>query len=116
MVLITVQVHDPHDAPLADLPFGLRIRARAWQTDGERADGKLLAATVHVTRGNERNALLLAHEAAHALRDESNDEMHHPWWHFCGLVGHALRRPIHLTTLELQVGEILAERGRWDTA
>lgn len=117
MVHVTLQLRDPGEAPLADLPFGLRIRARAWQRDGERADGKLLTATVHVVRGNERNVVLLAHEAAHALRDADNATMHHPAWHCCGLVGHAVRlfpRGLvcqALTDRELEAGRQLARDG-----
>lgn len=78
---LTKAIREKEDAPLADLPFGLRIRARAW-TKG---------ATVNVVRGHDANATLLGHEAAHAIRDQDNDEMHHPAWHLCGLVGHAIR-------------------------
>lgn len=116
MVHLTVVVRKRRDAPFAELPLGFRVRNRAWAEDGHRdiSTGKLLTATVHVVEGHEHNALLLAHEAAHHIRDQGNDEMHHPWWHFCGLVGHALRTERCLTDRELQAGRFLATDGWCD--
>lgn len=37
----------------------------------------------------------LAHEVWH-VREDVGNEAHHPWWHFCVCVGHALRfRLVH---------------------
>lgn len=86
-------------APWADVPWPplafLLIRALAW-TDRK-------GCVFYVRPGRRR----FAHEAAHNLRQEDNG-MHHPWWHFCVLVGHALR--LHdgcATSRELEAGERL---------
>lgn len=56
-----------------------------------------------------------AHEAFHILQETGNGG-HHPWWHFCGRVGHALRFfDSHLTARELRAGNRLyrAAWGDW---
>ena len=93
--LVRREVVDPASLPYADLPFGLKVRARAETVDGDRIDGRLITATVRVARGHECDRLLLAHELlVHVIRDKANDG-HHPWWHFCLQVGHAIRRWKH---------------------
>lgn len=50
----------------------------------------------------------LAHEVGHVLERAKDKEFHHPWSHFCGRVGHALR-------LRRGGQEHLPE-GAWDAA
>lgn len=95
MVLVRREVVDPATLPYADLPFGLRIRARAETVDGDRIDGRLISATVRVARGHENDEKVLAHELlVHVIKDKTNAG-HHPWTHCCIQVGHAVRRWKH---------------------
>lgn len=67
------------DAPRADTPFGLP--ALAWG----RRDGFQV---YYVLAGRRR----FAHELAHKLRGQGNDELHAGhFWHCCVLSPHALR-------------------------
>ncbi len=86
-------------APRADTAFGLP--ALAWTDD---TDAQGVAVVHYVSPGRRR----FAHEAAHALRDQDNAALHHPWWHFCVLVGHSVRLwDAHATTTELRAGQRL---------
>lgn len=51
---------------------------------------------------------LFAHESRHVVEDKDNDGLHHPWWHFCVLVGHRLRLwPGHVPRDAIRAGERL---------
>lgn len=69
--------------PNADLPFGLKIRARAA---AERVDGHHTGRVLVYTSNPPLS--LLAHEVDRVLRDS---KAHCPAWHCCGRVGHAVR-------------------------
>lgn len=74
----------------------------------ERVNGVFTGCVVYADPDGivEPDALDFGHEAAHILRNERN-AMHHPWWHFCGLVGHTLRLGWHLTRREASAGRLL---------
>lgn len=92
----------------------------AADIDGD-GDGDGLRATIRVAAEDGDRAVIayapdapvppdwidFAHEAAHVLRGQDNDAMHHPWWHCCGLVGHTVRFRWHLTKQERDVGRRL---------
>lgn len=81
------------DAPAS--PYG--VPALAW-TDEK-------GTVFYVVPGRRR----FIHEVAHNLRQQGN-EMHHPWWHFCCLVGHMVRLwDGHATTAEIGHGVALLQ-------
>lgn len=82
-MIITRERRPASEAPFADLPFGLKVQARAA---AERKDGHH---TGKVLEYVDKPPLSLGgHEIDHILRDS---KAHCPWWHCCGRVGHALR-------------------------
>jgi len=102
--LLLVRTQEP--GPPADVAGG--IPATAW-TDGHGTiwvrppfDAKLFP----VRR--------IAHEVEHNLTGQDNS-MHHPWWHFCVLVGHALRLwDGHTSKASLKAAPVLLAKGAVD--
>lgn len=84
MDLTLVRVHPGHGkTPTSD--FG-GLPATAW-TDGE--------GTISIRPPFDAMLFPIArvlHEAEHNLCDDfASNADHHPWWHFCGRVAHAMR-------------------------
>lgn len=84
MDLTLVRVQPGHsDTPTSDF---MGLPATAW-TDGEGC--------IYVRPPFDRVLFAKArilHEVEHNLcRDFSSNDDHHPWWHLCGRVAHALR-------------------------
>lgn len=97
---------DATDAPRADGALGLP--ATAW-TNGLGA--------IYVVPPYDRQLFArrrIAHEVEHNLEpDFEHNADHHPWWHFCGRVGHGLRlRDAHLNPRSLELADTLLRDGR----
>ncbi len=95
----------------------LRLPTLAWCSWGRQGKGARRTPTDGVAHFRwPFHRLLRArqraqHEVAHYLNLQNNQEMHHPWHHFCVRSAHPFRRQIHVTAEEVELADEVLRAG-----